>query len=164
MNRLSHGYFGQGVENAGGRQVSQDDRQLRFFEKSRCKWRRRRNIVRFLRLAFARWRQARATAARSGAPNFSPTIAATHSPHPTRCQTLEAAVGISEKCPFFCHQSSCPASMRTHLPSGSTESWLIQSRNNFTARSSTTLVPTCGIWPLLAPRRLSRVSKTERSG
>jgi hypothetical protein len=37
--------------------VERTNRKLRFFEKSRYKWRRRRNIVRFLLLAFTHWRE-----------------------------------------------------------------------------------------------------------
>jgi transposase len=37
--------------------VERTNRKLRFFEKSRYKWRRRRNIIRFILLAFARWRK-----------------------------------------------------------------------------------------------------------
>ena len=41
--------------------VERTNRKLRFFEKSRYKWRRRRNIVRFLLLAFDRWRKRHST-------------------------------------------------------------------------------------------------------
>ncbi|MFM9964944.1 MAG: transposase [Planctomycetaceae bacterium] len=41
--------------------VEHTNRKLRFFEKSRYKWRRRRSIVRFLLLAFSRWRTTHAT-------------------------------------------------------------------------------------------------------
>jgi hypothetical protein len=40
--------------------VERVNRQLRYLEKVRYKWRRRRAIVRFLVLAFDRWRQQRA--------------------------------------------------------------------------------------------------------
>lgn len=43
--------------------VERTNRKLRFFEKSRYKWRRRRSIVRFLLLAFNSWRQTHATTA-----------------------------------------------------------------------------------------------------
>ena len=43
--------------------VERTNRKLRLFEESRYKWRRRRNIVRFLWLAFNRWRQTHATTA-----------------------------------------------------------------------------------------------------
>ena len=41
--------------------VERTNRKLRFFEKSRYKWRRRRSIVRFLLLAFTHWRQTHPT-------------------------------------------------------------------------------------------------------
>jgi transposase-like protein len=49
--------------------VERTNRKLRFFEKSRYKWRRRRNIVRFLLLAFAHWREKYTTSRqRNSAP------------------------------------------------------------------------------------------------
>lgn len=41
--------------------VERTNRKLRFFEKSRYKWRRRRSIVRFVLLAFDHWRKTRRT-------------------------------------------------------------------------------------------------------
>ena len=41
--------------------VERTNRKLRFFEKSRYKWRRRKSIVRFVLMAFAQWRQTHAT-------------------------------------------------------------------------------------------------------
>lgn len=43
--------------------VERTNRKLRYLEKVRYKWRRRRTIVRFVILAFERWRQSRATEA-----------------------------------------------------------------------------------------------------
>jgi hypothetical protein len=42
--------------------VERTNRRLRYFEKVRYKWRRRRTIIRFIVLAIDRWRQRRATA------------------------------------------------------------------------------------------------------
>lgn len=42
--------------------VERTNRRLRYFEKVRYKWRRRRTIVRFIVLALDRWRQCRLTA------------------------------------------------------------------------------------------------------
>ena len=41
--------------------VERTNRQLRYFEKVRYKWRRRRTIVRFVVLALDRWHQRRVT-------------------------------------------------------------------------------------------------------
>ena len=57
--------------------VERTNRKLRFFEKSRYKWRRRRSIVRFVLLAFDHWRKTQSTTADSP-PNRS-SINATHS-------------------------------------------------------------------------------------
>jgi hypothetical protein len=57
--------------------VERTNRKLRFFEKSRYKWRRRRSIVRFLLLAFNRWRQTHETAAH---PDTSSNNSAPHQP------------------------------------------------------------------------------------
>ena len=57
--------------------VERTNRKLRFFEKSRDKWRRRRNIVRFVLLAFDHWRKTQTNTADSR-PNRS-SINATHS-------------------------------------------------------------------------------------
>lgn len=45
--------------------VERTNRKLRFFEKSRYKWRRRRRIVCFVLLAFAHWRKTHAATANS---------------------------------------------------------------------------------------------------
>jgi transposase-like protein len=60
--------------------VERVNRQLRYLEKVRYKWRRRRTIVRFLVLAFDRWRQQRSgqagtgSGSRSAAPPADPPI------------------------------------------------------------------------------------------
>ena len=51
--------------------VERTNRRLRFFEKTRYKWRRRRNIVRFVLLAFTHWRDAHP---QTQPPHPSPTI------------------------------------------------------------------------------------------
>ena len=51
--------------------VERTNRKLRFFEKSRYKWRRRRSIVRFVLLAFAHWRQTHATKTASRSDGLS---------------------------------------------------------------------------------------------
>ena len=65
--------------------VERVNRQLRYLEKVRYKWRRRRTIVRFLVLALERWRQQRAGQPRSasvnppaGRPGHPPTSSAGH--------------------------------------------------------------------------------------
>ena len=57
--------------------VERTNRKLRFFEKSRYKWRRRRRIVRFVLLAFDHWRKIQ-TNTTDSRPNRS-SINATHS-------------------------------------------------------------------------------------
>ena len=59
--------------------VERTHRKLRFFEKSRDKWRRRRSLVRFLVLAFTRWRQTHATTTDSDSDTALATSAA-HQP------------------------------------------------------------------------------------
>lgn len=59
--------------------VERTNRKLRFFEKSRYKWRRRRSIVRFVLLAFARWRQTHATTTACD-PDASSANSAAHQP------------------------------------------------------------------------------------
>jgi hypothetical protein len=44
--------------------VERTNRRLRYLEKVRYKWRRRRTIVRFVVLAFDRWRQQQGAIAR----------------------------------------------------------------------------------------------------
>lgn len=58
--------------------VERTNRRLRYFEKVRYKWRRRRTIVRFIVLAFDRWRQRR-LAAETTKPRDRTT-----KPHPQR--------------------------------------------------------------------------------
>ena len=48
--------------------VERTNRRLRYFEKVRYKWRRRRTIVRFIVLAIDRWHQRRAAAAHRPKP------------------------------------------------------------------------------------------------
>lgn len=48
--------------------VERTNRKLRFFEKSRYKWRRRRGIVRFVLLAFDHWRKTQPHATDSDSP------------------------------------------------------------------------------------------------
>jgi transposase-like protein len=50
--------------------VERTNRRLRYFEKVRYKWRRRRTIVRFLVLAIGRWHQRRVAA--EGRPKLTP--------------------------------------------------------------------------------------------
>lgn len=54
-------------------------RTLRFFEKSRDQWRRRRRLVRFLWRAFTRWRQTHATTTASP-PDASSANSVSHPP------------------------------------------------------------------------------------
>ncbi len=68
-------------------QVERTHRQLRFFEKTRYKWRRRRNIVRFVLLAFTRWRDAHPTA--------------TAPPHTNPPPDSRNPVGFSAECRCF---------------------------------------------------------------
>lgn len=56
--------------------VERTNRKLRFFEKSRYKWRRRRSIVRFLLLSFNRWRQTHTTKTASQPNTLSDNSAA----------------------------------------------------------------------------------------
>lgn len=56
--------------------VERTNRKLRFFEKSRYKWRRRRSIIRFVLLSFARWRQTHASTTASN-QNASATMNST---------------------------------------------------------------------------------------
>jgi Transposase len=53
--------------------VERTNRRLRYLEKVRYKWRRRRTIVRFVVLAFDRWRQKRANVARAETPTVTPS-------------------------------------------------------------------------------------------
>lgn len=57
--------------------VERTNRRLRSFEKVRYKWRRRRTIVRFVVLAFDRWRKARLNSQTSKPPRKRPS---THLP------------------------------------------------------------------------------------
>jgi len=52
--------------------VERVNRRLRYFEKVRYKWRRRRTIVRFIVLALDRWRQRPVTACKAKSPQRKP--------------------------------------------------------------------------------------------
>ena len=52
--------------------VERVNRRLRYFEKVRYKWRRRRTIVRFVVLALDRWRQRHASAPVATSPSQQP--------------------------------------------------------------------------------------------
>ena len=55
-----HSPVGQRVRT--NNHVERTNRRLRYFEKVRYKWRRRRTVVRFIVLALDRWRQHRLAA------------------------------------------------------------------------------------------------------
>jgi transposase len=54
--------------------VERTNRRLRYFEKVRYKWRRRRTIIRFIVLAIARWRQYQAVVAKAEAKKTKPQL------------------------------------------------------------------------------------------
>jgi transposase len=54
--------------------VERTNRRLRYFEKVRYKWRRRRTIIRFIVLAIARWRQYQAVVAKAEAKKPKPQL------------------------------------------------------------------------------------------
>ncbi len=71
MVAFVHSPAGQKVRT--NNHVERVNRELRYLEKVRYKWRRRRTIVRFVVLALDRWRQARLRAEQEAAATAGPT-------------------------------------------------------------------------------------------
>ena len=80
--------------------VERVNRELRYLEKVRYKWRRRRTIVRFVLLALDRWRRSGEAERRPAAPaQANPSVG----PSPTRRRANQPpnTVALNEECPSF---------------------------------------------------------------